>query len=338
MTAAIGSAARAVIGDLDGDGKAEIVVVDGKLLRVLDRTGTQLVSAPVPSGIQRLVAADLDGDDRAELVAGWGQTREQMAGQARITVHRLERGALVEELVAAPETSRQDVAAIVPMPDAGGVLYAYFESKYVVRSAIAKRGPTGWASEPVTALRMATSYARGDVDGDGTPDLVIGRMYGDAAGLDGDAFVLGPRGARTAIPTTRGLRSIAVADTDGDGKAEVFLGDGWHHDYGRQARALVTWARHTGEGFTTELIEDTQGQYAIERMVPATIDGLPAIVTLGSHHVRVFVRTDGAWRGLTIAGAARDIAVGELDGEPGDEILIVGERSEIVRLRAADWR
>ncbi len=68
----------------------------------------------------------------------------------------------------------------------------------------------------------------------------------------------------------------------------------------------------------TELIEDTAGQYAIERIVPATIGGTPAIVTVGSNYVRVFQRAGKAWSRLTIAGLAREVAIGDLDGVPGD--------------------
>jgi hypothetical protein len=129
---------------------------------------------------------------------------------------------------------------------------------------------------------------------------------------------------------------MVAVDTDGDKQAEVFMGDGWHQNYGATARGLLSWARADGSGgFKTDLIEDTPGQYEIMRTLPATIDGKVALVTLGSHYVRVFWRDGGKWKGLTIAGASRDIAVGDLDGKPGDEIVIVGDKSEIVSLAGA---
>ncbi|MBA3395243.1 MAG: VCBS repeat-containing protein [Deltaproteobacteria bacterium] len=337
VTSIVGSAWRAAIADLDGDGDREIVLVDSKQMRVVDPSGRELATVAVARGIQALVAADIDGDRHAEIIAGWGVTRDHMGTKAAFTVHRLQKGRLSEETVLAPETTRQDVVAIVPMPDAGSVLLAYFDSKYVVSSVVAKRSAHGWETSKLASIRTATSYARGDVDGDGAIDLVIGRVYGDDKGLDGDAFVLASDGTRKRIPTTRGLRSLAVADGDGDGRPEVFIGDGWHQNYGDNARGLLTWARPAGNAFTSELIENTAGQYAIERIVPATIDGKPAIVTVGSNYVRVFQRTGGAWRGLTIAGIARDVAVGDLDGVPGDEILIVGEKSETISLRDVTW-
>ena len=55
------------------------------------------------------------------------------------------------------------------------MLVAWFDSKYTVTSAIAKHGAQGWQLDKLASIRMATSYARGDIDGDGKPDLVVGR-------------------------------------------------------------------------------------------------------------------------------------------------------------------
>jgi len=337
VTAIVGAAARVAIADLDGDGASELVLFDAAQIRVVAPSGRELARAPVTRGIQTLAVADLDHDGHAEVFAGWGQTRDHMDTRATFTVHRWRQGELVEETVLAPVTTRQDAVSIVPMPDNHAVLLAYFESKYMVHGVVATQDGSSWSVTPLATLRTATTFARGDLDGDGVADLVVGRVYGDDKGVDGDAFILSPDGTRRPIPTTRGLRSLAIADGDGDGHPEVFLGDGWHQNYGELARGLLTWARPSTQGFHTELIEDTAGQYAIERILPATIDGQTMIVTLGSSYVRVFRHAGGRWTGLTIAGLARDLAVGDLDGKPGDEILILGTESEIVNLRGIAW-
>lgn len=327
-----------MIADVDGDGTREIVFVDASEIRVVRASGQLVARAQVRDGIQVLVAGDVDGDGRAEIFAGWGRTREHMASKARLSLHRLEGGLLVEETVLAPETSRNDVADITWMPERNAVLFAYFDSKYNVSTTVIRRVGSSWESEKLASLRMATSYAWGDVDGDGSPDLVVGRVYGDTQGSDGDAFTLAPDGTQRRIPTTRGLRSLAIADADDDGRAEVFMGDGWHQNYGTKARGLLSWARHSAGTFQTEQIEDTQGQYGIDNIVPVKLADRTAIVAGGNHYVRVFSHTNGRWQGLTIGGPVRDIAVGDLDGVPGDEILLLGDRTEIVSLRAADWR
>lgn len=326
---------RTAIADVDGDGDREIIAIDSKTIRVLDATGREVTSLPVPGGILQLVAADLEGDKRTEVYAGWGQTRDHMDAVAKVTAYRFEKGKLVEELIAAPSTSRQEVSALVPMFDTKELLVAYFDSKYMVTSMVATKGATGWTTKTIASLRTATSYARGDLDGDGKPELVVGRVYGDDKGLDGDAFVLAADGSKKPIPSTRGLRSIAIIDTNGDKKGEVFMGDGWHQNYGQFAHGLLTQATLEGGTFKTTLVEDTPGQYEIMETLPATIDGKLVLVTHGSHYVRVFWRDGAAWKGLTIAGPTRDVAVGDVDGKPGDEIMIAADKSELVNLAGA---
>lgn len=342
VTAMVGSTSRAGAGDLDGDGRPELVLVDAEHIRVLDLAGRELARAPAPGGIQVFVVTDVDADQRAEIVAGWGATREHAGAAARVTLHRLERHTLVGEVIAAPPTTRQDVAAIIPplLSGAPDLLLAYFESKYVVKTVRARRGPAGWALGDVGAIRMATSYVVGDVDGDDLPDLVVGRVYGDARDTDGDAFLLRPSGARVPIPTTRGVRALAVADADADGVSEIYMGDGWHQNYGRHAQGLLTATRWRDGAFVSELIEDTPGQFTIWRILPADVDGdgRPELVTQGSHYVRVYRLVDDKWRGLTIAGASRDVAVGGFEDRPGDDILIIGDRSEIVSLHGVTWQ
>jgi hypothetical protein len=329
ITPRVGSAIRVAVGDFDGDHDRELVVVDAKQLRIVETGGREVAATPIAAGIQVLVARDIDGDGRDEILTGWGQSREHMDAKSRISLYRFQRGKLVEEVIAEPQAERNEVVAILPLADR--LFVAYFDSKYMVTSAYAKRGAQGWQVDPIASVRMATSYAHGDLDGDGKPDLIVGRIYGDDKGIDGDAFLLAADGTRKPIPTTRGLRSLALVGSD------LFIGDGWHQNYGEHGRGLLTWVRGGSSALRSELIEDTPGQFGIDRILPASIGGGAALVTQGSHYVRVYVRRGETWRGLTIGGAVRDVAVGDLDGKPGDEIVLLGDKSEIVKLEATAW-
>lgn len=303
-------------------------------MRVLDATGRERAALPISAGIEVLLVTNVRGDNRGTIIAGWGQDREHMNAVAAVTEHHFNGTSLTSVTLFAPTTERNEIVALVPMADQRALLVAYFESKYMVASTIMRPGANGWTSEPLTSLRTATTYARGDLDGDRAPELVVGRVYGDDGG-DGEAFVLAADGTRTPISTTRGVRALAVADTDADGRAEVFVADGWHKNYGQHAKALLSWARRGAQGFTTELIEDTVGQYEITRIIPAQIAGKTVIVTLGTAYVRAFVRNADRWVGTTVAKGARDIAVGNIDGTAGDELLVIGDRSALIDLSAS---
>jgi hypothetical protein len=331
-------AGKAAAGDLDGDGRPEIVLADATRLRVLDRSWHPIADASVSAGIEVLVVADVDGDGKGEILAGWGRSREWMDATVRITLHRLQGNQLVEELVSAPRSGRQDVAAIVPT--AGRVLLAYFANKYEVRSVWAKLENNAWSMTDISQLRMATSYAIGDVDGDGQPDLVVGRVYGEDQEATGDAFVLRPDGTRTPIPTTRGVRGLAITDLDGDGKNEIYLGDGWDKNYGQVAQGLLTRSRWDGAAFQSELIENTEGQFTIWKIIPADVDGdgRPELVTQGPKYARAYRLQGGAWQAVTFGGAnPKDMATASFDDQPGEDVLLIGVQSAIVSLHDAKW-
>jgi hypothetical protein len=316
---------RVAAGDLDGDGRAELVLVDATALRVVTMAGAEVARLTVPGGIQVLRLEDIDGDGRAEILAGWGRTRTHRDAAARVSIYRLRRGALNEQRVAEPETTRNEVVDVLPFQ--GGLLVANFESKYMVSIARADFGGGRWTLSPMHTLRMATSVALGDVDGDDRADLVIGRVYGDTVDADGDAFVLRPDGERVPIPVTGGVRSLALADLDGDGRLEILLGDGWNKNYGKLAEARLTRAWWADGQFRTELLDNSPGQYTLWSIVAADLNanGKPEIVTRGNEQIHILSREGDGWKKKSIASGCHDAAVTPIGivalCEHGTEIL-----------------
>jgi hypothetical protein len=325
LVEAIGSAHRLAAGDLDGDRRPELVVVDAEGIRVVDLGGRELARAPAPGGIQVLRVADVDGDGRAEILAGWGRSREHQRARGRVALYRLQGGALVEEVVVEPPSTRHDIVAILPVPGERPpqLVLSHYESKYMVRLVRARRSGGDWEITPIDTIRMATSLALGDVDGDGRLDLIVGRVYGDELEADGDAFVLRPDGSREPIPVSGGVRSLALVDLDGDGGLEILIGDGWNRSYARRARGRLVRAWWSPGGFGAELVAESAGDFTLWDILTPDLDGdgRPEIVTRGNQSVRILERDGHRWRDAAVASSCHDVVAVELDGRPGEELL-----------------
>src|SRR5436309_2511567 len=86
ISALVGSTLRAAAGDVDGDGRTDLVLVDPAALRVLTPDGREIARAPVTGGIQWLDVADVERDGHMEILAGWGETPEHRDGAARVSL------------------------------------------------------------------------------------------------------------------------------------------------------------------------------------------------------------------------------------------------------------
>ncbi|MBX9579833.1 MAG: VCBS repeat-containing protein [Gemmataceae bacterium] len=195
-------------GDVDGDGKAEVAV------------------SPDQGGGPRVRV--FRGIDFAPLVDFFGIEDPAFRGGARVAIGDLNGDGKAEVVVAAgfqggPRVSGWDGAGL-----AGGTF----------------RHPFGdfFAFEPT--LRNGTFVAVGDVDGDGTGDVIAGGGPGGGPRVlvfDGGElragrrtplanFFAGPEGERNGVP-------VGSADLDADGRADVLSGTG--AGSGSRARAYL---------------------------------------------------------------------------------------------------
>jgi hypothetical protein len=167
---------------------------------------------------------------------------------------------------------------------------------------------------------MATSWALGDADNDGEEDIVVGRVYGEEGVSDGDAFVLRPDGSRVTIPTLRGVRGVLVHDVDGDGRNEVYLGDGWHQKYQAQAEPIISRAQFSEGVFTTTRLHTLEDD--VEYTVWDIFAG-PAGIFYARSNAALYEVTSTGFKPL--AAAVESAAVGT-----AGEILVLGPVPQII--------
>ena len=218
-------------GDLNGDGRTDVVLLAENWIYLLSQKADHSLSEPqkipITGAVKSIQVVDADGDGRSDLLlVNWEdrtpfRVRLQrndgslgpelyfpMAPIRSYWADSLEPNKKTQVIAIAQNSGRAQVSEFTRQPAeplASGFRQGQFEVWPLTKTDKAKRGVL-WA----------------DVNGDGLPDLLVAEPESGQISLllqRPDGSLAAPR----TFPTLAGISDLAVADWDGDNGAEIFM-------------------------------------------------------------------------------------------------------------------
>lgn len=224
------SANALAAGDLNGDGRTDLVLLAERhlhlLLQTADQTLADPVRIPIASPVKSVQILDVDGDERSDLLlVNWeSQTPfrfrlQDKTGQLGPELYfslppirsywadNLEANEQVQIITIAQSSGRAAISqfASKPAEPFGSFRQGQFQVLPLSRTEKARRGLL-WA----------------DLDGDQRADLIVAEPESGRITIHfqrADGTLAEPK----SFPTLMGITDLAAADWDGDGRTELFL-------------------------------------------------------------------------------------------------------------------
>jgi FG-GAP-like repeat len=218
-------------GDLNGDGRTDLVLLGENCLYFLPQTKEHTLGEPqkIPfsGAVKSVQVIDVDGDGRKDLLLVNWEDRypfrfrlQKPDGELGPEIYfsmtpirsywadNLEQNSKVQVMTIAQNSGRAEISQFERKPSevlSGGFHQGQFQVLPLNKTDKAKRGML-WA----------------DVNGDGLPDLLV------AEPDSGQISVFfqekdGSLGSAKTFPTLTGVTDLAVADWDGDAKPDIFM-------------------------------------------------------------------------------------------------------------------
>jgi len=253
-----------IVGDIDGDGKLEIVAPDGKRMRCFRLEGSGLVelwsTAPGAENVGSPALYDVNGDGRQDVIYGFGNgtvvVQDAIDGTVFLRRHLGPGGILASPLISDVDNDGHQEIVLCTFSDPSKI--------YVLSS----NGDTKWSSVCsggyLRSRKVQGSPIALDADGDGHMEVVVATWGGDINYFDGvDGSSEG------FVHATSTFASPVAADLDGDGYLEVVIA-------GSAGKIVILDRNKTKKTFT----HSGQNGRADPLVADVNSDGYPDVVTV----------------------------------------------------------
>ncbi len=344
-----------VLGDIDGDGKLEIVApsIDGKIYALNGENGSLVWNKTINTGSSPALG-DINDDGKLEVIIGsWDYNIYALNGENGSTLWNY---TTIYELGSSPSLgdingdNKLDIiiSGVAPYLYAingenGSLLWSKELDDYVQSSPVLgdidnderleiilgsnenKRVYAFNGASPfwsyLTGGWVRSSAALGDIDGDGKLEVIVGSDDHNIYALNGeDGTLIWSHAFLDGVAS-----SPSLGDIDGDGKLEVIAGSDDHNIYALNGEnGTILW------NFTTE---------GIVKCSPALgdIDGDNKLeVIFGSYDHKIYALNgeDGTliWSYTTGGSVPNSVALGDIDGDNKIEVIAGSDDHKIYAL------
>lgn len=326
-------------GDLTGSKNAELICGKDSTIMIysLENDSAYLVlEKSLCDEVLKIAVGDADNDGNNELLVVTGRQR-YVETEVRVTMFDYANeewviSELFEKHSIRPRPTELIIAKY-PDNDRNSVLVSYFESKYLVETVNIFLSDDEWKNEVIAVKRMAMAMdvgmVRNNDSEDANMEMVVGRVYGDEIGMVGESYILG---SDEVLPSKRGVKAIRIGDGDNDGENEIYVGDGWHQDYGKIARGRLAEINVQNYDDAYSLIEDVKYQYETTQIEIADVnkDGLNEVITRGNRSFRIYQKAEDEWTVFTdTVFPVGQFTIGDVIGDSHPEVIFSGPEVQI---------
>jgi hypothetical protein len=314
-------------GNFTGNGNKELVYAGSKKIEVLTLAGKIISSIKTGSKPQLINIFKPKNKKYDEFFIAYGNIAKKTISLKK---YWFEKGKLEEKTIYAPKTSRAAVADLF-IEKTGVIWFAHFSEKYIVQ--IVKISADYKTVKKEKSFNMISQISK--INYKNENNLLVGRVYGDIPGSNGEIFILNAKGEKIILPSIRGMRAMKVANLDNIPGDEIYIGDGWHKNYGKLAQPFLSKIILNGEKPQRIKIDLLKNNFTIVKIDTGDFDGDKKmdLIVKGNNTMFVYLPSK-KWKKYKLLNMGRlnDFFITDLNNDGISEILISKPTPKLVTL------